>query len=74
MLVRLGLEISVGLKTWRRSCSDQGPSQEVGNLGATNRMAIEEHQAGELGVQRLNYLYIGLETTMAYDTGNRSLV
>ena len=36
-------------------------------------MAIEEHQAGKPGVQRLNYLYILLKTTTAYDTGNRPL-
>ena len=37
-------------------------------LGATKRMAIEEHQAGELGVQRLHYLYGMLKATTAYES------
>ena len=51
MLVQLGLELRVGTKTEGHSCPDQGLSQEVGDLEVANRMAIEEHQAGELGVQ-----------------------
>ena len=31
-------------------------------------MAIEEHQAGELGVQRLYYLYNALKATTAYES------
>ena len=36
--------------------------------GVQNRMAIEEHQAGELGVQRLHYLYTTLKATTAYES------
>ena len=36
--------------------------------GMQNRMAIEEHQAGELGVQRLHYLYTTLKATTAYES------
>ena len=34
---------------------------------------IEEHQAGELGVQWLHYLYILLEATSAYDSETTSI-
>ena len=37
-----------------------------GALEATMCMAIEEHQAGKLGVQRLHYLYTTLKATTAY--------
>ena len=54
-----------GNKTRRRSWSDQGLSQEVGNLETANQMVIEGHQAGELGVQLLHYLYKSLKATLA---------
>ena len=47
---------------------------EVGNEDcATIGVTIEEHQAGELGVQQLHYLYTSLKATLAYDTGNQPL-
>ena len=39
-----------------------------GEQGMQNRMAIEEHQAGELGVPRLYYLYTTLKATTAYES------
>ena len=36
--------------------------------GVQNRVAIEEHQAGELGVPRLHYLYTTLKATTAYES------
>ena len=56
MLVQLGLEmIRVGMKT-----SDSPAQTKVFTRGRELEMiqvTIEEHQAEELGVQRLHYLY-----------------
>ena len=65
--------MGVGTKIERHSSSDQSLSQEVGNFGWKLQVAIEEHQAGELGVHQLHYLYRLLKATSAYDTGNLPL-
>ena len=64
--------------TWTRS---KGGNRDVKTLlsrpraflkgreqGTQNQMAIEEHQAGELGVPRLHNLYTTLKATTAYES------
>jgi len=44
------------------------PFTQGRELCRNEAVVIEEHQAGELGVQRLHYLYKTLKATSAYDT------
>ena len=59
--------IRVGTKMRYRSCQSR-VFQEVGNLDVVNRVMIEEHQAKELGVQQLYYLYIQLKVATTYES------
>ena len=61
--------VRVENKDERRFMSLDRSLQHKGReLYENEAVAIEEHQAGELGVQRLHYLYNTLEATSAYDT------
>ena len=68
MLVQLGLRDKSGNKDSETLLFRPRPLQEVWNLEVTNLMAIEEHQAGELGVQWLYYLYKSLKATSACES------